>query len=119
MDRRILYRMSVVQKVAEVGTFTRAADELNLSKSVVSQHVRDLESELKVRLLNRSTRSTSLTQEGMQLAEAAGKMMKIVESALQALEHEQVRPSGLIRITASQNFWFTFTYASHHSVRFR
>ena len=54
--------------VARHGNFTRAAQALNLSKSVVSQHVSDLERELNVRLLNRSTRSVGITHEGHTLA---------------------------------------------------
>ena len=53
MDLKHLYRISVFQKVVETGNFTRAAQALNLSKSVVSQHVSDLERELNVRRVDR------------------------------------------------------------------
>jgi DNA-binding transcriptional LysR family regulator len=104
MDLKNLYRISVFQRVVEQGNFSRAANELRLSKSVVSQHVSELEREFKVRLLNRSTRSVSVTQEGHRLADAAGKMIHLISTAIEELEQEQQRPSGLIRITASQNF---------------
>jgi len=104
MDLKNLYRIAVFQKVVEQGNFSRAASELRLSKSVVSQHVSELEREFNVRLLNRSTRSVSVTLEGHRLAEAAGKMIHLISNALDDLEREQQRPSGLIRITASQNF---------------
>ena len=103
MDLKHLYRISVFQKVVETGNFTRAAHALNLSKSVVSQHVSDLERELNVRLLNRSTRSVAITQEGHTLAEAAERMIDIVGTAVERLETEQELPSGIIRMTASQN----------------
>lgn len=117
MDLKILYRMSIFHRVAQVGSFTRAAEELNLSKSVVSQHVRDLEQDLQTRLLNRSTRSISMTQEGFRLAEAAAKMLQLVELAVGDLEQEQVRPSGLIRVTASHNF--VSVYLASAVLRFR
>lgn len=104
MELKNLYRIGVFRKVVESGNFTRAAAELRLSKSVVSQHVKELEADLKVRLLNRSTRSVTVTQEGHRLADAAGKMLTLVDTALQDLESEHDKPSGLIRVTASQNF---------------
>ena len=117
MDLKNLYRISVFRKVVETGNFSRAATDLRLSKSVVSQHVKELERSLDVRLLNRSTRSVSVTQEGYRLAEAAGRMLGIIGTALQDLEKEHQRPSGLIRLTASQNF--AVAYLVHAVLRFR
>jgi DNA-binding transcriptional LysR family regulator len=117
MNLKILYRMSVFYKVAQAGSFTQAADELHLSKSVVSEHVRELELELGVRLLNRSTRSISLTQEGFRLADTAAKMLQLVGSTLGELEEEKTKPSGLIRVTASQNF--VSVYLAAAMLRFR
>lgn len=117
MDLKNLYRISVFRKVVELGNFSRAAADLRLSKSVVSQHVKELERDLDVRLLNRSTRSVSVTQEGYRLAEAAGRMLQIIGTALQDLEHEHQRPSGLIRLTASQNF--AVAYLVDAVLRFR
>lgn len=104
MDLKNLYRIGVFAKVVEAGNFTRAAAELRLSKSVVSQHVKELESELKVRLLNRSTRSVTATQEGYRLAQSASQMLSLIEGTLELLENQQERPTGLIRLTASHNF---------------
>lgn len=116
MDLKILYRIGVFHKVAETGGFTRAAKELGLSKSVVSQYVTDLERRLQVRLLNRSTRSVAITQEGHQLAAAAGAMLQPVMAVLGDLETQQGRPAGLIRITASQNL--TVSYLTGAVARF-
>jgi len=104
MELKNLYRIGIFRKVVECGSFTRAAAELRLSKSVVSQHVKELETDLNVRLLNRSTRSVKATQEGLRLAEAAGEMLARIGGALQDLEHEHVQPTGLVRLTASHNF---------------
>jgi DNA-binding transcriptional LysR family regulator len=108
MDLKNLYRLSVFQRVVELGSFTQASVELRLSKSVVSQHVADLERDLRVRLLNRSTRSLSATAERHQLAKAMGMMLKVVSNAVDNLEHDQQCPSGLIRMTASHNFIVTY-----------
>ena len=117
MDLKHLYRISVFQKVVETGNFTRAAQALNLSKSVVSQHVSDLERELNVRLLNRSTRSVAITHEGHTLAEAAEQMIDIVGTAVERLETQQALPSGIIRMTASQNL--AVVYLAGAVIRFR
>src|SRR5262245_24268912 len=117
MNLKILYRMTVFQRVAQAGSFTQAAEELHLSKSVVSEHVRELEQDLGLRLLNRSTRSVSLTQEGFRLADAAAKMLQVVEATLDELEQGRARPSGLIRVTASHNF--VSIYLAAAMLRFR
>jgi DNA-binding transcriptional LysR family regulator len=117
MNLKILYRMTVFHRVAQAGSFTQAAEELHLSKSVVSEHVRELEQDLGLRLLNRSTRSVSLTQEGFRLADAAAKMLQVVESTLGELEQGRARPSGLIRVTASHNFISIYLAAA--MLRFR
>lgn len=59
-----LKRMSVFAKVVELGSFTAAARQLQMSVSSISQTVSKLEDELQVKLLNRSTRSIGLTEAG-------------------------------------------------------
>jgi len=56
--------MLVFAQVVEQGNFTAAAKHVGLSRAVVSYHVKKLESQLGIKLLNRSTRSISLTQAG-------------------------------------------------------
>ena len=62
MDR--FDNMRVFAKVVESGGFTSAAARLGISASMVSQHVKELEERLAVRLLNRTTRKVSLTEVG-------------------------------------------------------
>jgi DNA-binding transcriptional LysR family regulator len=62
MDRFL--EMKVFAAVAEAGSFTRAADALDMSKAAVSRYVAELEERLGVRLLHRTTRKLSLTTEG-------------------------------------------------------
>ena len=62
MDR--LQSMRVFSKVVELGSFARAAQHLSMSNAVVTRYVADLEAHLGTRLLNRTTRSLSLTDVG-------------------------------------------------------
>src|SRR3546814_21072162 len=57
-----LNALAVYAKVVELGSFTAAAEALKLSKSMVSRQISELENELLVRLLNRTTRKLSLTE---------------------------------------------------------
>jgi len=59
-----LVAMRVFTRVAERGSFAQAADELDISRAAASAHVAALEKHLGARLLNRTTRSVSLTAEG-------------------------------------------------------
>jgi len=60
----ILKRMAIFSKVVDCGAFSMAAKELGITTSAVSQHIRQLENELGIQLLLRSTRSLSLTEAG-------------------------------------------------------
>ena len=62
MDR--FRTMESFVRVVRAGSFTIAANQLGLSRALVSRHVTDLEARVGVRLLNRSTRSLNLTDEG-------------------------------------------------------
>ena len=69
MDR--FRTMESFVRVVRAGSFTIAASQLGLSRALVSRHVSDLEARLGVRLLNRSTRSLSLTEEGPPISNSA------------------------------------------------
>ncbi|WP_285183714.1 LysR family transcriptional regulator, partial [Mycobacterium tuberculosis] len=64
MDR--IQAMQVFLRVAEAGSFVRAAETLSLPSSTVTSTIKNLEKYLQVRLLNRTTRRVSLTPEGLQ-----------------------------------------------------
>src|ERR1700677_3174599 len=66
-DGRLLSGMSVLAAVVEAGSFSRAGEMLGLSASGVSRSVARLEERLGVRLLNRTTRTLHLTDEGLRL----------------------------------------------------
>ena len=72
-----LKRMSVFARVVELGSFTAAARQLQMSVSSISQTVAKLEDELQVKLLNRSTRSLGLTEAGKIYYQGCRRMLKI------------------------------------------
>ena len=60
----LVLAMQVFARVVEAGTFTRAADSLKMPKATVTKLVQGLESHLRVRLLNRTTRRVTVTPDG-------------------------------------------------------
>ncbi len=86
--------------VARTKNFTRAAAQLGVSQSALSQTIRNLEARLDLRLLTRTTRSVATTEAGERLLETAGPRLDDIEAALAALGELREKPAGLIRITA-------------------
>jgi DNA-binding transcriptional LysR family regulator len=86
--------------VARLRSFTRAAAQLGVSQSALSQTVRGLEARLGVRLLTRTTRSVAPTEAGERLLRAAGPRLDEITAELDALRALRDRPAGNIRITA-------------------
>ncbi len=89
-------------KVAEHRGFTSAAAELEVSPSALSQAIRQLEARLGVRLLNRTTRSISLTEAGEAYLSKIGPALGDVLHAGEELNALQGRPSGVLRINAAR-----------------
>jgi DNA-binding transcriptional LysR family regulator len=96
---RDLPLLPVFVAVATSGSFTAAARELRLAKSVVSHHVRTLEERCGVRLLERSTRSLRLTQIGEQVLEAANQVLASVRTLEHVVEGHRAEPVGTLRVT--------------------
>ncbi len=96
--------MQVVSKVAEMGSFSAAADQLDMSKSAVSKLVRALEDHLGARLLNRTTRRLSLTAAGERyVAEIARLLAELAEIEAEAA-HVHATPRGRLRVNAPMSF---------------
>ncbi|PYB87849.1 LysR family transcriptional regulator [Pseudomonas koreensis] len=89
--------------VARSGSFTRAAVQLGVTQSAVSQVVSALEARLKIRLLTRTTRSVSLTAAGERLLHTVGHRFDEIEAELDALTELRDRPAGTVRITCGDN----------------
>ncbi len=102
MDR--LDTMKAFITVAELGSFTKAAEKLQTSNQLVSKYVSQLEEQLGVRLFNRTTRRVHLTQEGEQCLQHA---MHILESVHDMENHFggiQNAAKGLLRISTPVSF---------------
>src|SRR6185437_9047303 len=90
-------------RVAEAGSFTRAAAQLGVTQSALSQTIRALEERLGYRLLNRTTRSLSTTEAGERLLRTIAPRFEEIEAELSALGELSGRPSGSVRITCSEH----------------
>lgn len=84
--------------VAEEKNFRRAAQRLGLSPSAVSHAIRALEQRLRVRLFNRTTRSVSLTQAGLNFLAQLEPAISALESAVENVGETQLTPRGTLRI---------------------
>ncbi len=96
-----LRRLEVFAKVAELGSFSRAAEALYLTQPTVSEHVRALEDELGVQLLDRLGRGATPTRAGQLLLGYARRMLGLAREAQQALDQFQGRMSGELVIGGS------------------
>jgi DNA-binding transcriptional LysR family regulator len=96
-----LRRLEVFAKVADLGSFSRAAEALFLTQPTVSEHVRSLEIELGLSLLDRLGRGASPTPAGRVLLEYARRMLKLADEARQAIDHFQGRMSGTLVLGGS------------------
>ncbi len=95
-----LRNMAIFAAVVEQGAFRSAARELGLAPSRISQAVSDLEAELGVTLLYRSTRRLSLTNEGRILFAEVSAMLRAAETGLNAISALSEEPTGELRVTA-------------------
>jgi len=93
--------MAVFRKVVETGTFRVAAKALDLSPSVVSHHVTQLEANLGSALLYRSTRKISLTSDGHRLFDASTKMIEAAQAGLDAIRSHTKQPAGRLKIAVT------------------
>src|SRR3984957_19068942 len=84
--------------VARAGGFREAARATNLSASGLSDAVRRLETQLSIRLLNRTTRSVTPTEAGRRLLAQLGPALLAVESALDVVNRFRARPAGTLRL---------------------
>jgi len=104
MNRRsFLADIPVFLAVARARSFTRAAAQLGVSQSRLSQTIRSLEERLGVRLLARTTRSVSPTEAGEHLLWKVGVHFERIETELGLLTDFGAKPAGIVRITATEN----------------
>ena len=100
MARANINDLAAFLAVARERSFTRAAAQLGVSQSALSQTIRGLEARLGLRLLTRTTRSVSPTEAGDRLLHTVGPRFEEIEAELEALSELREKPAGTIRITA-------------------
>ncbi|WP_373047521.1 LysR family transcriptional regulator [Vulgatibacter sp.] len=101
-----LKEVAVFVQVVRSGSFTAAARELEMQKSSVSRKVAELEASLGARLLQRTTRTLHLTDEGRIFYEHGQRALAELEEAELALGGMRAEPRGLLRVTAPLSFGF-------------
>src|ERR1700681_1592003 len=101
MDRGDLANLTAFVAVADQRSFRAAASRLDVTPSALSHSMRRLEERLGVRLLNRTTRSVSVTDAGLRLLDRLRPAVDQIAGALENLDEERLRPVGLLRIYAT------------------
>lgn len=102
MDR--FTSIAIFTRAAEQGSFTAAAETLNMSPQLVGKHVSSLEQHLGVRLINRTTRHHSLTDAGRDFYDRAKSILAELEAAEKFAEVTRAIPRGRLRINAPVTF---------------
>jgi DNA-binding transcriptional LysR family regulator len=102
MQRGSLDQLVAFVAVARERSFTKAAARLGVSQSALSHTIRELEEQLGVRLLTRTTRSVAPTEPGERLLRNVGPRFDEIEAELAAVGELRAKPAGTIRITATE-----------------
>ncbi|TXT36823.1 MAG: LysR family transcriptional regulator [Comamonadaceae bacterium] len=102
MDRFL--EMQTFNAVVDAGSFVKAAEALNLSKAAVSRYLLDMETRLGVRLLHRTTRRLSLTEEGQVFYARSKELLAGLDEAEAEITSRSALASGLLRINAPVTF---------------
>ena len=96
--------LALFARIVDAGSFSLAAQRMDLPKSTVSRRIALLESRLGERLLQRTTRKLTLTEFGASLLEHARKVVEEVEAAGALVQHRQLAPSGRLRVSMPGDF---------------
>lgn len=96
--------MRAFSRVAELGSFTRAAEELGLSRAMVSTHVRRLERRFGLRLLNRTTRKVAVTPAGADYLGHCRRVFAELAAAEETLRRGKEQPAGRLRVDVPGSF---------------
>ncbi|MGP1206899.1 LysR family transcriptional regulator [Serratia sp. CY47279] len=97
-----LKQLRVFVAIARHGSFSRAGEAIGLTQSAVSHSVKELEAEVGVRLLDRTTREVVLTDAGLRLANRVERLLDELQSTLLDVRSFGVQRSGTVRVATSQ-----------------
>ena len=99
-----LSRIEIFVEVAKQESFAGAARTLGITSSAVSKQVQNLEQELKTKLLNRTTRKVSLTEEGALFLDRAGRALEDIAEAKEQINELKATPRGTLRVSVPSSF---------------
>lgn len=111
-----LSAMRVFCRVVETGSFTRAADALDMPKSTVGKQIGQLEAHLRIKLLKRTTRTVRVTSEGAAYYERISDLLRQLDDIDSAFDQERGGPRGRVVVDASA--WVASTILSPALPRF-
>jgi len=94
-------RLLMLLEVVEQGSFVKAAETRHIDRSVISKQITRLEDDLGVRLLNRTTRSFSLTAAGAEMVKKATELRELLGDTIRMAETYHQEPQGTLKITTS------------------
>ena len=94
-------RLLMLLDVVELGSFASAADHRNIDRSVISKQISRLEDDLGVRLLNRTTRSFSLTAAGAEMIKKSRELRDLLGQTVRLAENYHQEPQGVRRLKLS------------------
>ncbi|MUH71084.1 LysR family transcriptional regulator [Psychrosphaera haliotis] len=97
-------KLLLLLDVAELGTFAKASEHRHVDRSVISKQIAKLEQELGVRVLNRTTRSLSLTAAGTEIVQQAKLLRELLNETKRRAQNYHSEPQGRLKITSSTHF---------------
>jgi DNA-binding transcriptional LysR family regulator len=104
MPKVKLEDLMIFSQVVEKKNFSKVAEHLGIVKSMISKRVSRLEADLGVRLINRSTRSMSLTESGKTLYEYTARIQDELDGAMEAIAVSYDKPRGKLKVMSPLSF---------------
>ena len=101
---RDLDSLKTFATIASLGSFARASDKLGISRGIASKRVSGLETDLGVKLINRTTRTLSLTEAGRKLHVMADTLFGLLDNTEQDIRSAAAAPQGTLRVNAPMSF---------------
>lgn len=102
IEPSILPSLARFALIVRAGSFSRAASEMGITRAALSQNLKSLEERLNTKLIYRTTRNMSLTEEGQRLYEVLVSALGQIDDALKDVGDTQLEPTGLLRINSSR-----------------
>jgi len=100
LDNMIFNHMAIFAAIVNEGSFTQAAKVTGVPKSTVSLKLKELESELGVRLIHRTTRQLTLTDHGQQFYQQCQQLVNLGENATRSMQGLQKEPAGKLKLSS-------------------